>query len=285
MTTQYAARHVALGGDDPEPEGLASSWGDGPAPRRALAPEEPATTYATYDAEPALMPFAAVVQRPTSSELGEPIVAPTPDQAMAWHLASASHAPQDPGPLDATPPVTFVADPASIPTPVSQSTAFAYQSMPSPSPYTSVLSAAPYASQPAYGGPMSPYGSPVAAPQYTSAQGSLSAPMASPYANPAPYDAPPPGGNWVHRPQNVEQALEMVLPPAAGTAVKVALTVQRVVSLIFVLGIVGFFTVAGFSLGGSSTWLIVGFAWFVGILLVVGIVSPGRGRLRWSVLK
>jgi hypothetical protein len=83
----------------------------------------------------------------------------------------------------------------------------------------------------------------------------------------------------------VEQALEMVLPPAAGTAVKVALTVQPVVSLIFVLGIVGFFTVAGFSQGGSSTWLIVGFAWFVGILLVVGIVSPGRGRLRWSVLK
>jgi membrane protein YdbS with pleckstrin-like domain len=70
-----------------------------------------------------------------------------------------------------------------------------------------------------------------------------------------------------------------------GTAVKVAVTVQRVFSLIFVLVVVGIFTVVGFSQGGSNTWFIVGFAWLVGIMMVVGLVSPGRGRLRWSVLK
>ncbi len=297
MTT-YAARHVALGGDDPEPEGLASSWGDDPAPRRALMPEDAATSYATYEVEPELVPYAAVarqelpVQQATPSELGPPVVAPVPSQTMAWHLASASHAPQDPGPLDATPPVTFVADPASIPTPVSQSSAFAYQSMPSPSPYTSVLGSAPYASAPSPAPyaqvPSEPTYAPVAPHMsYTSApaQGSLAAPMASPYANPAPYDAPPTGGSWVHRPQTVEQALELVLPPAAGTAVKVAVTVQRVFSLIFVLVVVGIFTAVGFNLGGGNTWFIVGFAWFVGIMMVVGLLSPGRGRLRWSVLK
>jgi hypothetical protein len=248
MTTQYAARHVAPGGEDPEPEGLASSWGDHPAPRRALLPEDAATGYVTYEVEPELVPYAAVasealpVQRTSPSEFGPPVVALAPSRTMAWHLASASRAPEDPGPLDATPPVTFGADPASIPTPVSQSTAFAYQSMPSPSPHTSALS-------------------------------------------PAPYDAASARGSLVRRPQTVEQALELVLPPAAGTAVKVVVSVQRAFSLTFVLAIVGIFTAVGFSQGGSNTWFIVGFAWLVGILMVVGILSPGRGRLRWSVLK
>jgi hypothetical protein len=37
MTTQYAARHVALGGDDSEPEGLASACSDGPGRATAVA--------------------------------------------------------------------------------------------------------------------------------------------------------------------------------------------------------------------------------------------------------
>jgi hypothetical protein len=264
------------------------------------------TSYARYATESQLMPFDAVVQQDlpleqNCSEFGEPVVAlpPSPSplsepvaavpqsQPMEWHLTHASSGPLDPGPVDATPPVTSVVDPASIPTPVSQFAAVSYQSMTSPtwgsssSPLTSAAMQSPagYAPPPVPAmNAQAPYGS-------MPAQGTLVAPMASPYADPAPYGPPTPEGSWVHRPQTVEQALELVLPPEVGTAVKVAVTVQRVFSLIFVLVVVGIFTVVGFSQGGSNTWFIVGFAWLVGIMMVVGLVSPGRGRLRWSVLK
>lgn len=276
MTT-YAARHVALEGDDSEPEGLASSWSDDPAPRRALMPE-PVSSYQTYEPEPELVPYSAVApaespfQRPAASEFGEPVVALTPSQTMQWHLAAESNAPLDPGPLDAAAPVSGpMVDPASVPTPVSAFGAFAYQSMPSPSPYTSVLSPPPNAPAPVHAS--------------VPAQGGLTAPMASPYANPTPYGPPGTDGSWVHRPQTVEQALDLVLPPEAGKVVKTVVTVQRVFSLVFVLTIVGIFTVAGFGVGGSNAWFIVGFAWLVGIMMVLGILSPGLGRLRWSRLK
>lgn len=265
MTT-YAARHVALEGYDLEPEGLAAPEGDIPAPRRALMPEDATTSHLTYQPEPELTPFDAVAQadqafrRPTASEFGEPVVTPAPSRTMLWRLASSSSAPLDPGPLDATPPLSGpTVDPASVPTPVSQYAAFAYQSMPSPSPYTSVLSPAPYASMPA--------------------QGTLAAPLASPYANPAPYGPPSGGGEWVRRPETVEQALDMVLTPGAEKVLSTAVTVQRVFALVFALVIVGFFTVTGFSMGGSNTWFIVGCAWLFGIIMVIGTLRPGRVRL------
>lgn len=284
MTT-YAARHVALEGDDSEPEGLASSWGDGPAPRRAMMPEA-AAGFGAYESEPDLVPFTAVAQqdlqfrRPAPSEFGEPVVALAPSQTMQWHLAAESHAPLDPGPLDATAPISDAAvDPASVPTPVSAFGAFAYQSMPSPSPYTSVLSPAPYSSapqQPTYA-PAPPQATYASVP----AQGGLAAPMASPDANPAAYGPPGTDGSWVHRPQTVEQALDLVLPPEAGKALKTVVTVQRIFSLAIVLVVVGTFTVAGFSMGGSNAWFIVGFAWLVGILITVGTFMPGRVRMGW----
>ncbi len=122
MTT-YAARHVALGGDDSEPEALASSGGA--APRRAIMPEVAVTSYQPHEPEP---------------ELGLPVVAHVPSQTMEWYLAVASKAPRDPGPVHATTPVTVegpMADPASFPTPVSHFATVSYQSMPSPSPYAS----------------------------------------------------------------------------------------------------------------------------------------------------
>ena len=170
---------------------------------------------------------------------------------MLWHLAPASNAPLDPGPVDATPPVTAVTDPASFPTPVSQYAAVSYQSMPSPAPY------APMSAQPTYA-PAPPQGTYLSAP----AQGGLAAPMASPYANPAPYGA-----------------LDLVLPPEAGKVVKTVVTAKRIFSVIFVLAIVGTFTVVGFSQGGSSTWMIVGFAWSVGIVMLAGMFMLGRVRM------
>jgi hypothetical protein len=275
MTTQYAARHVALGGDDSEPEGLASSWGDGPAPRRAMMPEDAPASYAPYEPEPELMPYAAVAGQdlpmvaPSPSEFGRPVVAPVPSKTMPWHLASASNAPLDPGPVDATPPVTAVTDPASFPTPVSQYAAVSYQSMPSPAPYASMPAQGMYASVP----PNMSYAS-------APAQGSLASPMASPYANPAPYDAPPTGGSWVHRPQTVEQALDL-LPNQAGPGFKTVIKASRIFSLVFILVTTGIFTVVGLNIGGGTAWYIVGFAWFVGIAMIIGILT-GRGRVRWS---
>ena len=113
MTTQYAARHVALGGDDSEPEGLASAWGDGPAPRRAMMPEEAVTSYEPYAPEPELLPFN-VVQRmfpvapqpPFAPELGLPVVAPAPGQTPGWHIAVEPSTPLAPGPVHAATPVT-----------------------------------------------------------------------------------------------------------------------------------------------------------------------------------
>jgi hypothetical protein len=158
----YAARHRALGGDDSEPEGLASAWGDGPAPRHAMLQEETATSYEAYVPEPELMPFAAVApqdlpdEAATPSEFGSPVGASAPSQTMQWHLAAASMAPVDPGPVNATAPVTIEGpiDPASYPTPVSHFATVSYQSMASPA-YGSVIWPSPYASRAGAGGPRS----------------------------------------------------------------------------------------------------------------------------------
>src|SRR5450759_428285 len=118
MTT-YAARRVALGGDDSEPEGLASAWGDGPAPRRAIMPEGAVTSY-----------------KPYAPELGLPVVAPPPSQKPRWHIAVEPSTPLAPGPVYAATPVTVgpLTDPASFPTPVSNLAAVSCRSMPSPMP-------------------------------------------------------------------------------------------------------------------------------------------------------
>lgn len=221
MTTQYAARHVALGGDDSEPEGLASAWGDGPAPRRAfeVAEEIPAT-------------FDAYV--------------PAPGQTPGWHIAVEPSTPLAPGPVHAATPVTVgpLTDPASFPTPVSNFAAVSYQSMPSPMPYAS----AP-------------------------AQGTYAALTASPYAAPVPSPYGAPGAAW--SPENLA---------VGATAVKVAVTVQRVISLIVVAVVLATFTAAGLTIGGQAWW-IVGFAWGVGLIMLAGILMPGRMRLRRSALK
>src|SRR5665647_1537618 len=170
MTTQYAARHVALGGDDSEPEGLASAWGDGPAPRRAMMPEEAVTSYEPYAPEPELLPFN-VVQRMDpvapqprfAPELGLPVVAPPPSQTPRWHIAVEPSTPLAPGPVHAATPVTVgpLTDPASFSTPVSNFAAVSYQSMPSPMPYASAPAQGPYvapmASPASYGAMPQPY--------------------------------------------------------------------------------------------------------------------------------
>lgn len=270
MTTQYAARRVVLEGNDSEPEGLASSWGDSPAPRRAIQPEAPATSYAMYEPAPELVPFTSVAlhelptQQASSSEDGAPVVALAPSQTMGWHLTPESMAPHDPGPADATTPLTAgdpTVDPASIPTPVSHVAAFEYQSTPSPSPYPSLLSPPAYASMPA--------------------QGTLHAPVASPYGAPmaAPYRMPTASPSTSTIP-----ALDAA--EAIGVkALTIAVIVQRVVALAIVSSIVAVFTVVGFSTGGRNTWFIVGFSWLVGIMMILGVLTAGRGRLRMSALK
>src|SRR5665647_1653901 len=137
MTTQYAARHVALGGDDSEPDGLASAWGDGPAPRRAMMREETVTSYEPY--------------------------APPPSQTPRWHIAVEPSTPLAPGPVHAATPVTVgpLTDPASFPTPVSNLAAVSSRSMPSPMPYASAPGQGPYvapmASPASYGAMPQPY--------------------------------------------------------------------------------------------------------------------------------
>ena len=251
MTT-YAARHVALGGDDSEPEGLASQWGDGPPPRRAMMPEEAVTSYEPYAPEPELLPFN-VVQRMDpvapqprfAPELGLPVVAPPPSQTPRWHIAVEPSTPLAPGPVHAATPVTVgpLTDPASFPTPVSNFAAVSYQSMPSPMPYASAPAQGPYV-----------------------------APMASPYTAPMPepYSAGDP-------------MLEDVVAVGA-TAVAVASAFQRVFGLVIVGIVLAGFTAAGVVISGSAWW-IVGFAWAMGIVMIVGIVSSGRMRLRRSALK
>jgi hypothetical protein len=233
-----------------------------------MLPEKSATaSYQAYAPGPELMPFNAVarqdlpVQQATPSEFGAPVVALMPSQTMQWHLAAASNAPLDPGPVDATPPVTSVIDPASIPTPVSQFAAVSYQSMASPS-YVPLLQANAYASAPAE----VPYAS-------APAQGDLAAPIASPYGTPmaAPHAATAP----------VLDEVEAI----GVKALTVAGIIQRVIALVLVGAIVAVFTTVGSKLGGTNALYIVGFAWLVGISMVIGIFVPGRLRLRWSGLK
>jgi hypothetical protein len=68
-------------------------------------------------------------------------------------------------------------------------------------------------------------------------------------------------------------------------ALTIAVIVQRVVALAIVSSIVAVFTVVGFSTGGRNTWFIVGFSWLVGIMMILGVLTAGRGRLRMSALK
>jgi hypothetical protein len=248
MTT-YAARHLALGGDDSEPEGLASAWGEGPAPRHALPPEDAATSYEPYVPEPTLVPFTAVAsqdlpnQAATPSEFGPPVVASALSQTMKWHLSGASLAPRDPGPAHATAPVGIDApiDPASYPTPVSHFATVSYQSMESPA---------------------------------------YAASVATPYRAPRPE-------SYLQAPHafGAVDGDSPETPVVAGAAVvKVAVTVQRVMALVILAVVLATFTAVGIGIGGQAWW-IVGFAWLMGILMLVGILSPGQSRLRWSGLK
>ena len=257
MTT-YAARHVALGGDDSEPEGLASSWGDGPAPRRAMMPEEAVTSYEPYEPEPEPMPFKAVAeqdvtfQRPTPSEFGEPVVAVAPSRTMEWHLAAASTAPLDPGPVDATAPVSgATVDPASVPTPVSQYAAVSYQSMPSPAPYASVP-----------------------------AQGALAAPLASPYANqvPAPYEAlvnPHVGQGAAPILGDVTGVTPTDLELTGAPLGKALINAQRLYGLVVIALVVGGFTWGGVVIGGQVWWM-TAFAWALGLFMLYNVLRPRR---------
>lgn len=253
MTTQYAARHVALGGDDSEPEGLASAWGDGPAPRRAMMPEEAVTSFEQYAPEPELLPLN-IVQRMDpvapqprfAPELGLPVVAPLPSQTPIWHIAVEPSSPLAPGPVHATTPVTVgpMTDPASFPTPVSNFASVSYQSMPSPMPYASAPAQGPYV-----------------------------APMASP----APYDAMP-------QPYPVSTPVSDEVE-AVGVKVLAAAGIFRKVFGLVIVGIaLVAFTTMGTLVGGKAWWT-VGFAWVVGLLMLGGILMPGRMRLRRSALK
>jgi len=228
MTTQYAARRVVLGENDSEPTGLASEWGDGPAPRRALdVAEEIPTTFDSYVPAPELLPFN-VVQRMDpvapqprfAPELGLPMVAPPPSQTPGWHIAVEPSTPLAPGPVHAATPVTVgpLTDPASFPTPVSNLAAVSSRSMPSPMPYA------------------------------------VSTPVSD----------------------EVE---------AAGVKVVAAASIfQKVFGLVIVGISLAAFTAMGTMVGGKAWWT-VGFAWGVGLIMLVGILMPGRMRLRRSALK
>jgi hypothetical protein len=74
------------------------------------------------------------------------------------------------------------------------------------------------------------------------------------------------------------------LAVAGAAVVKVAVTVQRVASFVVLAVVLSMFTAAGISVGGQSWW-IVGIAWVMGIVMLIAILAPGRGRLRWSALK
>lgn len=173
------------------------------------------------------------------------MVAPPPSQTPRWHIAVEPSTPLAPGPVHAATPVTV--GPLTDPA-----------SFPTPGSnfaavsYQSMPSPMPYASAPA--------------------QGTYVAPMASPYAAPMPepYSAGDP-------------MLEDVVAVGA-TAVAVAGAFQRVFGLVIVGIVLAGFTAAGVVISGSAWW-IVGFAWAMGIVMIVGIVSPGRMRLRRSALK
>ncbi len=236
MTT-FAARHVALEGDDSEPEGLASAWEDGPAPRRAMMPDETVTGYAPYEAA----------------------AAPVPSRTMQWHLAATSNAPLDPGPVDATAPVNGPqVDPASVPTPVSQYGAFAYQSMPSPSPYTSVLAPSPYVSMPAEGASTAPM------------------PTSYPYPVPGTYAAAPadpvPSGMSLTVATGTPADGPSIV---GGTVTRMVLTGRRIVGLVVLALVLSGVIVTGTVVGGQAWWMVAA-ASGIGLLMLVQVVRPRR---------
>jgi len=219
MTTHYAARRVALENDS-EPTGIASEWGVCPAPRHA---------------------YEVAEEMPTALDSDGSAPSPTP----GWHIAVEPSTPLAPGPAHAATPVTVgpLTDPASIPTPISNSASVSHQSIQSPVPYPS--------------GP---------------AQGPYVAPMASP----APYGAmPQPYAAGTPVSDEVEDAAVAV----------VAASIQRKVFGLVIVGIsLAPITTVGAFVGGNVWWT-VGFAWAVGIILIAGILMPGRLRLRRSALK
>jgi len=227
MTTQYAARRVALENDS-EPTGIASERGDGPAPRHAYeVAEEIPTAFDSYGSAPSKTP--------------------------EWHIAVEPSTPLAPGPAHAATPVTvgLLTDPASIPTPVSDSASVSDQSIQSPMPY---------ASAPAQG----PYVAPMASP--------------APYgAMPEPYAASTPGSDEV-------EAAAVEVEAAAVAVVAAASMFRKVFGLVIVGILLAAFTAMGAMVGGDVWWT-VGFAWAVGLIMLAGILMPGRMRLWRSALK
>jgi len=72
---------------------------------------------------------------------------------------------------------------------------------------------------------------------------------------------------------------------AAGVTVVAAASIQRKVFGLVIVGIsLAPITTVGAFVGGNVWWT-VGFAWAVGIILIAGILMPGRMRLRRSALK
>ena len=72
---------------------------------------------------------------------------------------------------------------------------------------------------------------------------------------------------------------------AAGVTVVAAASIQRKVFGLVIVGIsLAPITTVGAFVGGNVWWT-VGFAWAVGIILIAGILMPGRLRLRRSALK
>ena len=238
MTT-FAARHVALEGDDSEPEGIASAWDDGPAPRRAMLPDETVTGDAPY----------------------EEAATPVPSRTMLWHLAASSNAPLDPGPADAVAPANGPqVDPASVPTPVTQCGAFAYQPLPSPSPYPAVLTPPPYSSLPA--------------------QGTSPVPMASshPCPVPGPYAAAPadPVGSGISLTAGTGTSASADGPSIVGSPVtRMVLTGRRIVSLVVLALILSGVVVTGTVVGGQAWWMVAA-ASGIALLTVVQVVRPRR---------
>jgi len=171
---------------------------------------------------------------------------PAPSKTPGWHIAVEPSTPLAPGPVHAATPVTV----GPLTDPASFPTPVSNFAAVS---YQSMPSPMPYASAPAQG----PYVSPMAAP--------------APYgALPQPYAASTPVSDEVD---------------AAGVTVVAAASIQRKVFGLVIVGIsLAPITTVGAFVGGNVWWT-VGFAWAVGIILIAGILMPGRMRLRRSALK
>ena len=99
----------------------------------------------------------------------------------------------------------------------------------------------------------------------------------APMASPAPYGAMP-------QPYAVSTPVSDEVEAAGVKVVAAARIFQKVFGLVIVGISLAAFTAMGTMVGGKAWWT-VGFAWGVGLIMLVGILMPGRMRLRRSALK